>query len=59
MAIPIRSTPVLEGEVAKRFERERRRAERERGTIKISQDDWDFYSKTMDDFRNRLKTLRK
>jgi hypothetical protein len=38
MAIPIRSIPVLEGEVAKRFERERRKAERERGTIDISED---------------------
>jgi hypothetical protein len=36
MALPIRAIPVLEGEVAKRFERERRRAERERGTIDIS-----------------------
>ena len=38
MAIPIRSIPVLEGEVARRFERERRKAERERGTIDISAD---------------------
>ena len=38
MAIPIRGIPVLEGEVAERFERERRKAERERGTIDISAD---------------------
>ena len=38
MAIPIRSIPVLEGEVARRFEREMRKAERERGTIDISAD---------------------
>ena len=38
MAIPIRGIPVLEGEVARRFERERRKAERERGTIDISAD---------------------
>jgi hypothetical protein len=38
MAIPIRSIPILEGEVARRFEQERRRAERERGTIDISED---------------------
>jgi len=38
MAIPIRGIPVLEGEVAERFERERLKAERERGTIDISAD---------------------
>jgi hypothetical protein len=36
MAIPIRAIPVLEGEVAKRFYREMRKAERERGTIHLS-----------------------
>jgi len=36
MALPIRAIPVLEGKVAERFERERRKAERERGTIDIS-----------------------
>ena len=38
MAIPIRGIPILEGEVARRFEREMRKAERERGTIDISAD---------------------
>jgi len=37
MALPIRSIPVLEGEVARRFEREARKAEKERGTIDISE----------------------
>ena len=37
MAIPIRGIPVLEGEVAERFERERIKAERERGTIDLSE----------------------
>ena len=38
MAIPIRAIPVLEGEVAKRFLREMKKAEKERGTIDISED---------------------
>jgi len=38
MALPIRAIPVLEGEVAKRFMKEMRKAERERGTIDISED---------------------
>jgi hypothetical protein len=37
MAIPIRSFPVLEGEV-RRFEREARKAEKNRGTIDITED---------------------
>ena len=38
MALPIRAIPVLEGEVAKRFEKEMRKAERERGTIDLSEE---------------------
>ncbi|GHS97660.1 hypothetical protein FACS189421_04850 [Bacteroidia bacterium] len=38
MATPIRSIPVLEGEVARRFEREARKAEKNRGTIDITDD---------------------
>jgi len=38
MAIPIRAIPVLEGEVAERFLREMKKAEKERGTIDISED---------------------
>jgi len=36
MAIPIRAIPVLEGEPAERFLREMKKAEKERGTIDIS-----------------------
>jgi hypothetical protein len=38
MAIPIRSIPVLEGAVWRRFERERLKSEKRRGTIDISED---------------------
>ena len=37
MAIPIRAIPVLEGKVAERFLREMKKAEKERGTIDISE----------------------
>jgi hypothetical protein len=50
MAIPIRSIPVLECETARRFEREARRAERERATIDIS--------KQMEVFRGMMKDAR-
>ena len=36
MALPIRHAPVLEGAAARRFERMARQAERERGTIKFT-----------------------
>jgi hypothetical protein len=38
MAIPIRSIPVLEGTVWRKFERERLKSEKRRGTISISED---------------------
>ncbi|MDR2848831.1 MAG: hypothetical protein LBV39_06985, partial [Bacteroidales bacterium] len=34
MAIPIKSIPVLEGEVARKFEKEARKAEKNRGVVK-------------------------
>jgi len=37
MALPIRAIPVLEGKVATRFLREMKKAEKERGTIDISE----------------------
>jgi hypothetical protein len=37
MTIPIRSIPVLEGEVLRRFEREVRKAEKNRGTIDFTE----------------------
>jgi hypothetical protein len=50
MALPIRSIPVLEGEVARRFEREARKAEKNRGTIKFSQEQIDSYKKIVKEF---------
>jgi hypothetical protein len=38
MAIPIRSIPVLEGEVWRKFERERLKSEKRRNMIDISKD---------------------
>ncbi|KAA6301583.1 MAG: hypothetical protein EZS26_002327 [Candidatus Ordinivivax streblomastigis] len=37
MATPIRAIPVLEGEVARRFLREMKKAEKERGTLDFSE----------------------
>jgi hypothetical protein len=54
MAIPVRSIPVLEGEVARRFEREARKAEKNRGTIKYSQEKIDSVRKSMQDYYKRL-----
>jgi hypothetical protein len=42
MAIPIRSIPVLEGTVWRKFEKERLKAEKRRGTISISKDMDDY-----------------
>jgi hypothetical protein len=55
MAIPIRSFPVLEGEVARRFEREARKAERERGTIKFSQETIDSYKAIVAEYERNFK----
>ena len=38
MAIPIRSIPVLEGEVARRFNKEAKENEKKRGSIKFSEE---------------------
>lgn len=54
MAIPIRSIPVLEGEVARRFEREARKAEKNRGTIKFSKEDIENYQGLAADFRSQM-----
>jgi hypothetical protein len=45
MAIPVRNFSVLEGEVAERFERETRKAEKNRGTIKFSKEKIDSFDK--------------
>ena len=42
MALPIRSVPVLEGEVARRFIREAKANEKKRGTMKYSEEDMAF-----------------
>jgi len=39
MAMPIRSIPVLEGEVARRFIKEAKENEKKRGSIKFSEED--------------------
>jgi hypothetical protein len=52
MAIPIRSVPVLEGEVAERFERARIEAEKHRGTIDISEN-VKIFNKMRDEARSR------
>ena len=39
MAIPIRSVPVLEGEVARRFIKEAKENEKKRGSLKFSAED--------------------
>ena len=43
MAIPIRSIPVLEGEVARRFLKEARENEKKRGTLKFSDESVAMY----------------
>jgi hypothetical protein len=54
MAIPVRGIPVLEGEVAERFERERKKAERNRGTIKFSQETKDSFKRIMEKSRKNF-----
>ena len=39
MAIPIRSVPVLEGEVARRFNKEAKENEKKRGSLKFSDEE--------------------
>jgi len=39
MAIPIRSVPVLEGEVARRFIKEAKANEKKRGSLKFSEEE--------------------
>jgi len=39
MALPIRSIPVLEGEVARRFIKEAKENEKKRGSIKFSEEE--------------------
>ena len=43
MALPIRSIPVLEGEVARRFIKNAEEAYKKRGTVHFSQEEIDAY----------------
>ena len=52
MAIPIRSIPVLEGEVAERFLREAKKVEKNPGKGIISEEIQAFLRKVNDDLRN-------
>jgi hypothetical protein len=53
MATPIRSIPVLEGEVARRFVKEAKENEKKRGTHPLSPESKEVYRKIMADFRKR------
>jgi len=53
MATPIRSIPVLEGEVARRFIREAKDNEKKRGSIKFSEEATASYKAIIDDARRR------
>ena len=56
MAIPIRSIPVLEGEVARRFIKEAKENEKKRGTLKFSEEDIASFQKFVEKTK-RLGTL--
>jgi hypothetical protein len=56
MAMPIRSVPVLEGEVARRFIREAKANEKKRGTSKFSEEDISSFQRFMEK-TERLGTL--
>jgi hypothetical protein len=54
MAIPVRSFPVLEGEVAERFEKNARWAEEHRGSVKVPQKYVDSYKRLMEKSRKNF-----
>ncbi|MDR0681403.1 MAG: hypothetical protein LBG15_06090 [Dysgonamonadaceae bacterium] len=54
MATPIRSIPVLEGEVARKFLREIKKNEKWRGTYKISREARDGFKKIEAEYRTRI-----
>ena len=56
MAIPIRSIPVLEGKVARRFIKEAKENEKKRGSMKFSDDEMAAFNKFMEKTQ-RLGTL--
>jgi hypothetical protein len=55
MALPIRSIPVLEGEVARRFVKEAKENEKKRGTNPLSPESKEVYRTIMEDFRKRTQ----
>jgi hypothetical protein len=54
MAIPVRSIPVLEGEVAEQFEKNARWAEKHRGSVKFSKEKMESFNKLMEKSRKNL-----
>jgi len=56
MAIPIRSVPVLEGEVARRFQKEAKENEKRRGSLKFSEEEVASYKGIIEKAK-RLGTL--
>jgi hypothetical protein len=55
MALPIRSIPVLEGEVARRFVKEAKENEKKRGTNPLSPESKEISRKILEDFRRRTQ----
>jgi hypothetical protein len=53
MATPIRSIPVLEGELARRFVKEAKENEKKRGTHPLSPESREVSRKILADFRKR------
>jgi len=53
MAIPIRSVPVLEGEVARRFIKEAKENEKKRGSLKFSEEEIASYKGIIEDAKIR------
>ncbi|MDR0566933.1 MAG: hypothetical protein LBG47_07865 [Prevotellaceae bacterium] len=54
MATPIRSIPVLEGEVARRFLRDIKKNEKLRGTHKIPQEAIEGFKQIEAEYRKRI-----
>jgi hypothetical protein len=54
MALPIRGIPVLEGAAARRFLREAKKAEKERGTIKFSEESIASYRRIVADYQKNV-----
>jgi hypothetical protein len=57
MAIPIRSFPVLEGEVARRFIKEAKENEKKRGSIKFTDEEKASFQAIMDKVKKNRSLL--